>query len=146
MRTLIAALGNEIRGDDGLPFAIIDKIKQKIKTVDYMKISESGFNLIDLFLDYKKVILIDTVKLSEFDTGEIVLCNLNDIDYFQMFSAHGIGIISALQICKFLKLNFPDNIKIVLINVRENNRFKIGFSLKPEKILKRILKILYDII
>ena len=42
---LITAIGNEIRGDDGLPFYIVDRIKNKIKYAEIIKKAREKLNL-----------------------------------------------------------------------------------------------------
>ena len=138
---LITAIGNEIRGDDGLPFYIIDRIKDKIKYAEVIKTSEAGLNLVDMFDEYTKVIIIDTIKSPEFKIGEIIsyTFNKNDVKNETGLS-HNRGILSVLKLYSLLGIGMPGKIKFILINIKENDQFKSEFSTDYDFTIKKILR------
>jgi len=146
MKTLILGLGNDIRGDDGLPFYVIDELEkfyQNKNNIDFLKLSEAGFKLIDVFDGYKQVIIIDTIMSKDYKIGSVInYMYPKNIKHNKYFFSHNTGIIKLLEVLKELKLKIPEKIEFLLININNSDLFKTGFSFDYKKSIKKILKII----
>lgn len=61
-RILVLAIGNDILGDDGTAFAVVDVLKKKFpKEIDSGKIYTSGLDILDILEGRQKILIIDTV-------------------------------------------------------------------------------------
>lgn len=140
---LIIGMGNDIRGDDGLSFYIIDRVKEYFPDVEFIKTSEAGLNLIDMFHGYKKVFLIDTICDPKEKPGKIVHHSINVDDLSKRMNfTHNTGVLSILNVCKKLKMDISNTIDIILVNIIKNNDFEDQFSMNYDFVIKKIHKIL----
>lgn len=131
-KNLLLGLGNTILKDDGIGIYAVREIRAKHPQNgwDVEESSLSGCKLLDVILDYQNVLIVDSIMVEEKKPGEILKFAMEDLKTPYGQSPHYVGLPYMLQLAKFMKLNIPENIKVVAINV--NDPYTIHEGLSPE--------------
>lgn len=129
-RIMILALGNDIMGDDGAALAAAKILRNEFGIeVDIFEIASAGFMLLDLMEGYDKVIIIDTI-LSNNIPGNIRELSLEELTSRHTSSPHYAGLPEIIGLAKKLELNFPDEVRIIVMEITDP--FIIRQGLSPE--------------
>jgi len=129
MRTLILGLGNDLLGDDGIGLVAAEKLEGLIgHRADVVTSSLHGLALLDLFIGYDKAVIIDAVQKGG-PPGGIYELRPDDLRSTPGPSPHFTGLPEMILIAGELQLPFPDEIKILAIEVAET--FIVSEKLTP---------------
>ncbi|OGP51177.1 MAG: hypothetical protein A2Y79_03235 [Deltaproteobacteria bacterium RBG_13_43_22] len=107
MKTLILGLGSPILSDDGVGLVIARALKGKIPQADVMTTPLVGLNLLDLFLDYDKLFLIDALVSKNPHPGELKKLEPGE-GTVHLFTSHGLDFFYLLDLGKQLGFNLPE--------------------------------------
>jgi hydrogenase maturation protease len=107
MKILIIGLGSPILSDDGVGLVVARALKGKIPAADVMTTPLVGLNLLDLFLDYDKLFLIDALVSENPRPGELKKLKPGE-GTAHLFTSHGVDIFNLLDLGKQLGLNLPE--------------------------------------
>ena len=122
MKTIIIGVGNPILSDDGVGIHVIKQIKQHINDPNVV-IEEAltgGMNLLDLILGYDKAIIIDAVKISNGQNGEVHRYKLSDLSAIHTCNPHDVSFVEAITLAKKLgEEHIPHEIIIIGISMTE---------------------------
>ena len=77
-KTLIIGLGNPILGDDGVGWAVADKVQPQTE-IEIEKLSLGGLSLMERISGYKRVILIDAIQSGSKPLGNVSVFPLKDL-------------------------------------------------------------------
>lgn len=129
---LLLGLGNTILKDDGVGIYALRRVKERHSQNgwDFEESALSGCKLLDIILDYRNVLIVDSIMVEEKKPGEILTFALEELNTPFGQSPHYIGLPYMLEIAKVMKLNIPDRIDVIAINV--NDPFTIHEGLSPE--------------
>ena len=99
-RTLVVGVGNPILSDDGVGIHVARMLKERgIPGVDIEELPASGLELLDMVLDYDRVIIIDAIVTKEGIPGRFYLMEEGDFEQtIHGASPHGINIATALAL------------------------------------------------
>jgi len=125
-KTLIIGLGNTLLSDDGIGIYIVRKLG-KIIDNPYIVFKEApigGLELLDIIVDYKKVIIIDSLILENNPLGTLVQLSLKDLKGGSSWTRHQVSLNEAVELAKKIKMNVPDDIRIYGIVVKDISTFK----------------------
>lgn len=129
-KILVLALGNDIMGDDGAALAAAKILRNEFGSViDIFEVASAGFMLLDLMEGYDKVIIIDTI-LSNNIPGNIRELSLEELTSRHTNSPHYAGLPEIIGLAKKLELNFPDEVRIIVMEITDP--FIIRQGLSPE--------------
>jgi hydrogenase maturation protease len=128
MRTLIIGLGNPILTDDGVGVKVARLLEERIDLnshpdLDITEASAGGLRLMETFLDYDRVILIDAYYLNPETThpGKIHQMTLDDLRSVSptqhSTSAHDTSLVTALDAAEQLGYKIPKEIFIYAVEV-----------------------------
>lgn len=124
MNTLILGIGNPILTDDGVGIKIARKLKEGNARLKVIETSEAGIALLDLIVDYNKLIIIDSIKIEKGKPGDLYKLELEDLKPSKDFSSsHGIGIATAFGLGQRLGYRMPKFVSIYAVNIKDNSTF-----------------------
>jgi len=113
---LVIGWGNPIFGDDGFAFRVVEKLRDVglPEGVELKSCSSSPISVAREMLDYKKVIIVDTIRTSKSEEGKVLRVKLSDLcDSPKIINPHSLSLPAALKIFEALH---PDRVpKEVLV-------------------------------
>jgi len=150
MKTLVLGLGNELYGDDGVGIHIIrhlieelqteKKSKPWLKNVDFRECRISGLSLLDVIVGYEKLVIIDTIKKPNPQTGRIHTLEGTELRHIPGPSPHYVSLPQTLEIGEKLGLKVPREIKIIAVEAKNMYNLGEGLSSKMKKALPSIIE------
>lgn len=144
MKTLILGVGNTIRGDDVIGLLVAREIADRnLPGVTVIECESAGFEILDHMPDYDKVIIIDAMKTDNpEEVGEIITCGLDEgRPTVTLLPSHGFDFAGLLKTYRqALPRKFPEDIRFILIKVKEVDEFREGVSSELEKKLDEVYK------
>ncbi len=139
-KTLVLGLGNDLFGDDGVGIHVIRRMRAALENRKHLpdwfehtvfeECSVSGLALLDVIVDYDRLILIDTIKKRSPVPGRISLLKTEDIRDVPGPSPHYVSLPQAVEIGRGLGLKVPAQIDIVAVEAK--NLYDLGEELTPE--------------
>jgi len=147
MRRLVLGVGNPILSDDGIGIHVARAMKlRNLPGVEVEELPASGLELLDMVLDFDKVVIVDAIQTRGGVPGQIHI--LEEADFERAVhgsSPHGINIATALAMGrKIVPERMPNEVVYVavevedLVNVSERLTPRVEAAL-PE-IIRRIEK------
>jgi len=144
MRQKIIGIGNEFRSDDAVGILIARKLKEFYPDYDIIESDGNGIDLLSIFQEYDKVILIDAaVAEKNEDVGqvrEIKVAQETNFSNIKIFSSHSFSLLEAIKMGKQLSI-LPKELILYLI-LSQNFSFGQEISEKVKKALEKILDII----
>ncbi len=141
MKPLILGLGNEYLGSDGVGVIAARKLADEIdsEVADIAVSSLHGLALLDYFIGYRKAVIIDAIKGGAGKPGEVIELTPGDLKAVEYPSPHYAGLPELIHLAKVLKLDFPEEIKIVAVEIEENQTIGSGLSCDVAKTIDNIV-------
>jgi len=145
---MVLALGNDIMGDDGAALAAAKVLRDEFGSeIDIFEVASAGFMLLDLLEGYHKVIIIDTI-LSTHQPGLIRELTVKELSCRLTSSPHYAGLPEIIGLAKKLELNFPDEVRILVMEIEDPFIIRQGLSPNIEgkipELVKKVKDIIYD--
>jgi hydrogenase maturation protease len=127
-KTIVIGLGNPILTDDGVGVLAARQLEKRVNPArhPWLTITEAsagGLRLMEVLLDYQKVVLIDAYYLDPARTspGRIHKLSLDDLrsgaPTQHSTSAHDTSLVTALDTARELGYSIPEEITIFAIEV-----------------------------
>jgi hydrogenase maturation protease len=110
MKTLVLGIGNIICGDDAVGIYVARVLKEKIQYagLDIKETSEAPLNLLDVMVDYEKVIIIDSIHAKDGTPGQIYRFTQNDLNKTSISSlSHNVGLPRIFSLGEGMGLKMP---------------------------------------
>ena len=140
-KPLIVGLGNELMGDDGVGIAAARRLRaDNTVSADIIDCNLSGVSLIDVLSGYSKVIFIDAVRTKEHSIGDLVELNLDDFRSIPSVSPHHTGLPELVDISRKLGIEFPDEIRIIGVEIEDRHELGMNLSDPVEKAMDGLLE------
>jgi len=116
MKTIVLGIGNLIMKDDGVGIHVVKEVEQHINdpniTID--EAITGGMNLLDLLLGYDKAVIIDAVKGSEKNHGEVRRIPLKNFSTMHSCNPHDVSLVEAIELAhKLGETRIPKEIIII---------------------------------
>ena len=136
MKTLVLGVGNTVLCDDGVGIRVASELSRVISdpTITVAEACDGGLSLVEAFLGYDHVVLIDAIQTSDGTPGDVYdLCpeDLNSTRHLS--SPHQVTFATALDLGKTLGLAMPSRIDIVAIEVEDVASFADTCTPRVEK-------------
>lgn len=131
MKTLILALGNPILSDDAVGWEVADRLSSRLRghSVDVLKESAAGLDLLRTISEYERLIVVDAIQLGTRPVGSIHRFTLDELrSTIRYSSAHDINFVTAFAMGKTLGYEMPEDIRIYGIEVKELRVFAEGLT------------------
>ena len=132
MKTLVLGLGNPILTDDGVGFAVVEEVKERLPTADVTvsQASVGGLSLLELVVGYDRVVIIDAIRTAGGKPGEIQHLSPDDFrGSIRAASTHDVDLATALELGRQLGMDIPGEIVILGIEAVDVETF--GEELTP---------------
>ena len=124
MNTLVLGIGNPILTDDAVGIKIARELEELKPGLTVEHTDEAAIALLDLIMDYDKLIIIDSIKTGKGKPGELYKLGLEDfkpnMDYI---SSHGMDIATAFEVGRSLGCDMPRAVSIYAVEVKDNTNF-----------------------
>lgn len=146
MKILVLGLGNPILSDDGVGFVLVDELKKIIRNenVTFEKISLAGMEILEIMLDYDKVILIDSIQLGD-EPGKVHQLTEDDLHLTQHSSTHDLGFKTVLDLGRqYYPDRMPKNLLIYGIEAKDVVTFSECLSPEVKEKIPKIVTIIKD--
>jgi len=139
---LLLALGNDLLCDDGVALAAAREIRKDFPTesVDIIETSEAGLVLMERMSGFKKALLIDSIQTGKNEPGTIMEFGPADFKKVIGPSPHYAGIPEVLAMAERLKIPFPEEIRILGMEVENPYEFIEEFTPKVKAALPELIK------
>jgi hydrogenase maturation protease len=135
-RILVLALGNEIMGDDAAGLFAARELKKEFDhEIDIFEVSSAGFSLIDILEGYNKALILDSIPASEGSCCTFRELNKDDLSMKFSLSPHYVGLPELLELAARLEINFPEEIKALVIEIGESGVIREGLSCNIREVL-----------
>ncbi|MBS3818957.1 hydrogenase maturation protease [bacterium] len=142
MKTLVLGLGNDLYGDDGTGLHVIrrinqDSLLQRDLTPDgeelvFEECPLTGVALLDVIPGYDRLIIVDTIKKPDPETGKVQILEQKDLRHIPGPSPHYISIPQTIELGEKIGLPMPQEIKIVAVEAK--NLYQLGEGLTPKMV------------
>jgi hydrogenase maturation protease len=132
-KTLVLGLGNDLFGDDGVGIHVVNRLSRESSDfpgVEFVSCSQTGLALLDLFIGYDNLIIIDTIKRQDPVPGALHILNAMDLRHIPGPSPHYVSIPQTIEIGRQAGLKVPGSIEI--IGVEAVNIYQLGEGLSRE--------------
>lgn len=147
-KPLILFLGNSILADDRIGLIIGETLEEKLKAEgnDVEVIEKSGFSLLDYLEGRHRVVIVDSVRTSNHEVGDIVAIGPEDFRSYGPFSSHYAGIPESIELMKKVDLEPPKDLTVLGIEVEDPYTVSLSISEKLQKELPRITQRVHEAI
>jgi hydrogenase maturation protease len=132
-RILVVGLGNPDLGDDGVGWRVAEEVKRRLspdQPVDVDCLSVGGVSLMEHFIGYCCVILIDAFALEE-PIGSILMLKLSDLPHYSAFhttSTRDTPLQTAIELGRSMGALLPDDVMVVGIATKRVSEFSRQLS------------------
>jgi len=136
MKTLVLGMGNPILSDDGIGIWVARALEGELcgGEVTVMETSMAGLNLLELLVDFNRVILIDSIQTGKGKAGQIYRLGPEAFNATQhTATSHGINLPIILELGHKLELNLPREIIIFAVETADVNTFSERCTPEVEK-------------
>ena len=119
---LVLGIGSPLICDDGVGFKVVDEIAaMNIPDLDLDQQSVSGLDLIEIMMDYKKVVVVDAIVTEKYPAGTVMLLQPEDFkNALHGTNPHEVNIHMAIELGKRLSPErMPTDIQFVAVEVND---------------------------
>lgn len=136
MKTLVLGVGNSVLCDDGVGIRVAAEVVKMIShpSVTVAEAYDGGLSLMESFLGYDHVVLIDAIQTRGGTPGDVYELTPEDFaDARHLSSPHQVSFVAALDLGKALGLSLPSTIDIVAVEVEDVTSFADRCTPQVEK-------------
>ena len=146
---LVIGIGSPFISDDQIGLRVAEAImKMQLPDTDVDEASVSGLDLIEIVLDYKRVIIVDAITSREYEPGTVRVMDRGAFTHaVHGTNPHEANIVTAFELGKRLEpTRFPDDIRFVAVEAQ--NTYDISEEMTPpvKAALPRAVAIVLEIL
>ena len=144
MKTLLLGLGNPIRGDDGVGWVVIEKVRKVLESrpassvdgpfVEIDTASLGGLSLMERLTDSERVILVDAIFTANRPVGTVskfMLSELPDLSAGHSASPHDTSLRNALNLGRGMDISLPEDENVFIVAIEAKNVYDFSEELSP---------------
>lgn len=142
-------MGNDLMGDDAIGILAARSLKEQVATrADVVESALHGVALLDIFIGYRRAIIIDAIHTGTRPPGSILDIDPATLEATVSPSPHFSGLPELQTIARELGLDFPKDVRIVAVEV--SGAFEIGRPISPAvaealvPLVERVKRLLAD--
>jgi len=126
-------------GDDAVGLlAVREAAELAPGRADFIETGLHGVALLDLLIGYEKAIIVDAVKTGRHPVGTIVEFDSDSLSPVDNPSPHFTGVPELVQLASELKVDFPDEIKIIGMEVANTSDMGAALTETVAEALKQL--------
>ena len=135
MQTRLICFGNDIMRDDGAALhvakALRARLEQENLDLDIVESSVAGYDLLELLRDWERVLLLEAVKLTDWEPGEVIrLDPVNQKTQLRLCSLREAKISEVMAVGRKLGYEMPK--ELILLGIQGKDLCSFGQELSPE--------------
>lgn len=118
---LVLGIGSPFISDDQVGLRVAEAIMEMgLPDTDVDEASVSGLDLIEIVMDYKRVVIVDAITSREFEPGTVRVLDRGAFTHaVHGTNPHEANIVTAFELGKRLEpQRFPDDIRFVAIEAQ----------------------------
>jgi hydrogenase maturation protease len=120
MKTLVLGLGNDLLSDDAIGILAARELKREVcREIEVVESSIAGVAMIDLLIGYRRAVIIDAIFTGKYEPGTIIELDPGGLSSIPNPSPHYTGLPEMLKIAENLEIDFPDDIRILAVEVAD---------------------------
>ncbi len=135
-KILILGLGNIILTDDGIGPRLVEDLSARLHSplITWETANLGGMELLELFRPYATVFIIDAIKTGTREPGAVYyLTPASFKETLHVSNFHDISFLTALELGRQLKMEVPEHIHIIAVEIIEDLVFDDSLSPELEK-------------
>jgi hydrogenase maturation protease len=141
MKTLVIGLGNELLGDDGIGILAARELAGELAgEAEVLESNLSGIALLDVLAGYQKAIIIDAIQTRQCPPGTIIELAPKDLRAVPSPSPHYTGVPEMIRIARELHLDFPEEIKIMAVEIADSRTIGGKLSAPVAQAMNRLIR------
>ena len=143
-KVLLLGIGNPLLTDDGLGIIVARYISKKnLPGVDFEEATASGIEVMEMMLDYEKVVIVDATMFPDREPGEIMRLKEEDFSHtVHGSSPHGVNLPTAIALGrKTSPERMPREIVFIAMQAEDVSTFSEKMTAKVEKRLPGLVDI-----
>lgn len=143
MRKLVLGVGNPILSDDGVGIHVARALRARnLPDVVVEELAASGLELLDMVLDFEKVVIVDAIQTRGGTPGQIHILEERDFERaVHGSSPHGINIATALAMGrKVVPERMPREVVYIAIEAEDLVNVSEKLTAKVEAALPQVLE------
>jgi len=125
--TLVLCLGNDIRRDDGVGWAVADALPPSAGTM-IRRSALSGFYLLDELVGFDRAIVVDAIKTGTHAPGTVLSFPFEALGTDASPSPHAVGLPSVLRLGRESGVPLPATLHIVAVEVDDMESISEGLT------------------
>ena len=136
MKTLVLGVGNTVLCDDGVGIRVAAEVAKLVSdpTITVAEACDGSLTLLEIFLGYDHVVLIDAIQTRGGTPGDIYELSPEDFcSARHLSSPHQVDFATALDLGKALGLPIPSRIDVVAVEAGDVTSFREGCTPEVEK-------------
>jgi len=141
--TLIVGVGNDILSDDGIGIKLVWDLEKRqtldpangagdkrwTQEIEFNTAALGGLELVEMIQGYERVIFIDAIMTKDGVPGTVYELKPDNFKWaLHIDNMHDMSFLQALEMGKKLKLDIPNQINIIAIEIVEDLLFSDDFS------------------
>jgi hydrogenase maturation protease len=128
-RTLILALDHDILGDEGVSLAAARLLEEEFAgEVELVEAGSASFALLELLEGYDRALLLDAIFTGQHPPGTVLEFSRENISMQAAPAVHYLGLPEVLRLAEQLGIDFPKDIRILALEVRNPLQFRQGLT------------------
>jgi hydrogenase maturation protease len=128
-KILLLGVGNDILGDDAVGLLAARALRDEFQdTVDIVEAAMGGLQLMELLEGYKKVLILDAIVTAEHPYGTILELSKEEFKHTVAIAPHMVSLPESLQLAEELGIPFPDEIRILAMEIEDPYELREGLS------------------
>jgi hydrogenase maturation protease len=133
-KTRVICLGNETMRDDGAAIhvarALRERVPEQEREFDIVESAVAGYDLLELMVDWERIIFVEAVKLADREAGDIVrLDPMKDAKQLRLCALREASIPEVMAVGPKLGHAMPD--ELVLLGLQGEDLCTFGEQLSP---------------
>jgi len=147
-KTLVIGVGNPILSDDGVGIHIVRILEKKYSNTpefEFEEVSIGGLSLVERFIGYETVIMIDGLALQGGTPGDVYKFSIDDFrTTIHTYCAHDCNLATAYDLLKteLGEEKLPKDVTIIGIEVENISDFSESLSETVQKAVPEAISII----
>lgn len=146
MKSIIIGIGNTLLSDDGVGFAVLNELKERLAShsnIEFFGVQAGGLRLVEEMIGYDKAYIIDAMISGELEPGTIKVVDASAIEVAKYsYSTHDTSLLTALEMAKILNLKLPNEIKIFGVEAKDVHTFSESLTEAVAKAVPKVVEMI----